>query len=130
MREKLSDYQEKYGDLLPDDYHMYSFYWDDKCIKFAFDGKVFMDYQYTIHESVSVHCLMNYLISSCAMGSATYGYTYSKDEPEKYYEHSMDYVRLYQPAAVNSQMIIGWPETQETGTSVVRYPENSIGSRY
>ena len=122
--------QEKYGDLLPDDYHMYSFYWDDKCIKFAFDGKVFMDYQYTNHESVSVHCLMNYLISSCAMGSATYGYTYSKDEHENYYEHRIDYVRLYQTDAINSQMIIGWPETQEKGTSVVRYPENSIGGRY
>ena len=65
--------QEKYGDLLPDDYHMYSFYWDDKCIKWAFDGKVFMDYQYTNHESVSVHCLMNYFISSCGMGSPPFG---------------------------------------------------------
>jgi hypothetical protein len=73
---------------------------------------------------------MNYLVSSCAMGSATYGYTYSKDEHENYYEHRMDYVRLYQTDAINSQMIIGWPETQEKGTSVVRYPENSIGSRY
>ncbi|MBE6739117.1 MAG: hypothetical protein E7565_02225 [Ruminococcaceae bacterium] len=122
--------QEKYGDLLPDDYHMYSFYWDDECIKFAFDGKVFMDYQYTNHESVSVHCLMNYLISSCSMGSATYGYTYSKDQHENYYEHKIDYIRLYQTDAKNSQMITAWPETQKNGTSVVRYPENSIGSRY
>ena len=121
---------DKYGDLLPDDYHMYSFYWDDECIKYAFDGKVFMDYQYTNHESVSVHCLMNYFISSCAMGSPNYGYTYSKEEHENYYEHRIDYIRLYQTDAKNSQMITAWPEDKANGTSVVRYPENSIGSRY
>ncbi|MBR2044497.1 MAG: hypothetical protein IJ946_09215 [Clostridia bacterium] len=122
--------QEKYGDLLPDDYHMYSFYWDDKCIKFAFDGKVFMRYYYTNHDSVSVHCLMNYLISSCAMGSANYGYTYDKDSHGNYYEHRLDYVRLYQTDAINSQMITAWPETQENGTSVIRYPENTLGNEY
>ncbi len=122
--------QEKYGDLLPDDYHMYSFYWDDKSIKWAFDGKIFMNYEYKDHESVSVHCLMNYFISSCAMGSPTYGYTYSKDEHEDYYEHRMDYIRIYQTDAVNSQMVTAWPEKQENGTPVIRYPENSLANRY
>ena len=121
---------EKYGDYLPDDYHMYSFYWDDECIKFAFDGKVFMNYQYTNHESVSVHCLMNYLISSCAMGSPTYGYTYSKDTHENYYEHRIDYIRLYQTDAKNSQLITAWPEKQANGTSKIFYPENTIGGGY
>ncbi|MBE6739884.1 MAG: hypothetical protein E7565_06155 [Ruminococcaceae bacterium] len=122
--------KEKYGGTLPDDYHMYSFYWDDKCIKFAFDGKVFMNYQYTNHESVSVHCLMNYFISSCAMGSPNYGYTYNKDLYGDYYEHSMDYVRIYQTDAVNSQMITAWPEKKANGTSKIFYPDNTIGAEY
>lgn len=122
--------QEKYGDLLPDDFHMYSMYWDEKCMKFAFDGKVFMDYQYSDNESVSVHCLMNYFISSCAMGSPSYGYTYDKDEHKDYYEHKMDYIRLYQTGSINSQLITAWPEKQEKGTATIFYPENTLGNAY
>ncbi|MBR2044500.1 MAG: hypothetical protein IJ946_09230 [Clostridia bacterium] len=122
--------QAKYGDLLPDDFHMYSFYWDDECFKFAFDGKIFMRYYFKNHDSVSVHCLMNYLISSCAMGSANYGYTYSKDKHEDYYEHKIDYIRLYQTDAINSQLVTAWPETQANGTPTIRYPENTLGNQY
>ena len=122
--------KEKYGDTLPDDYHVYSFYWDDKCIKYAFDGKVFMNYQYTNHESVSVHCLMNYFISGVGMGSPNYGYTYDKDLYGDYYEHSIDYIRIYQTDAVNSQLITAWPEKQENGTSKIFYPDNTIGAEY
>ena len=122
--------QEKYGDLLPDDFHMYSFYWDDKCMKFAFDGKVFMRYYYTDSQSTSAHALMDYFISSCAMGSTSYGYTYDKDEHGDYYEHKMDYIRIYQTGAINSQMITAWPEKQSSGTSTVFYPENTLAGAY
>lgn len=122
--------KEKYGDLLPDDFHMYSMYWDDKCMKFAFDGKVFLNYQYTDNESVSVHCLMNYFITSCGMGNASYGHTYDKDDHGDYYEHKMDYIRLYQTDSINSQLITAWPQKQEKGTATVFYPENSIGNEY
>ena len=123
------DYKPNKDDLSTD-YHIYSFYWDETCMKFAFDGKMFCDYEYTDNYSVSVHCLMNYLIVSIGMGSASYGSTYNKEKDEPYHEHSVDYVRVYQTADKNSQMITGWPQEQEEGTSVTRYPDNSLGLKY
>ncbi len=121
---------EKYGDNMVDDFHMYSFYWDEERMMFAFDGKVFCDYKYTDNLSVSVHCLMNYFITSNGMGSASYGATYNKDSDGDYYEHKIDYIRIYQTAAQNSQMITAWPQHIEKGESKIFYPENSIGARY
>ena len=118
--------QEKYGDLLPDEFHMYSFYWDDKSIKFACDGKIFMRYEYTNHNSTSVHALMSYFVSSCAMGDASYGNTYDKDTNAEYYEHKIDYVRVYQTDAINSQLIKGWDQKKANGTSTVVYPDHTI----
>jgi hypothetical protein len=122
--------KEKYGDTLPDDYHLYSFYWDDKCIKYAFDGKVFMNYQYTNHESVSVHCLMNYFNTECHIGSAAYGVTYDPDEHKDYYETEIDYIRIYQSDRFNSQLITAWPEKQANGTSTIRYPDHDVARKY
>ncbi|MBR2044495.1 MAG: family 16 glycosylhydrolase [Clostridia bacterium] len=121
---------EKYGDNMTDDFHMYSYYWDEESMKFAIDGKVFCDYKYTDNFSVSVHCLMNYLISSNGMGDPSYGATYNKSEDGDYYEHKIDYVRLYQTGAKNSQLITAWPQHIEKGESKIFYPENSIGARY
>ena len=64
------------------------------------------------------------------MGSANYGYTYSKDKHEDYYEHKIDYIRLYQTDAINSQLVTAWPETQANGTPTIRYPENTLGNAY
>lgn len=121
---------EKYGDYLPDDFHLYSFYWDDKGMKFAFDGKIFLRYNYADGDVASVNCLMNYLIMDCGLGSATYGTTYDKDLHGDYYEFAIDYVRIYQTDAVNSQMITAWPETKAEGTSKVFYPEHTIANAY
>ena len=113
-----------------DDFHVYTYYWDETCIKFAYDGKVYCDYEYTDNNSVSVHCLANYLIMSCAMGSTTYGAAFNKNTAPDYTEHLVDYVRLYQTGAKNSQMITAWPQDQETGTTTYRYPGKSTGDYY
>ncbi|MBE6739119.1 MAG: hypothetical protein E7565_02235 [Ruminococcaceae bacterium] len=121
---------EKYGKDMTGDFHMYSYYWDDERMMFAFDGKVFCDYKYTENYSVSVHCLMNYFITSCGMGNAAYGATYNKNEDGDYYEHKIDYVRIYQTGAINSQLITAWPQKQQKGEMKVFYPENTIGAQY
>lgn len=132
---------EKYGKNMTADYHIYSFYWDEERMMFAFDGNVFCDYEYKDNYSVSVHCLMNYLISSCGMGDPSYGATYDKETDGDYYEHKLDWVRLYQTGAKNSQLITAWPQfaggayeegesVMTGGTSHTFYPENSIGAKF
>lgn len=128
-KKKVYDTQ-RYGGVLSDDYHIYSCYWDDSCMKFCFDGKVYLDYQYEDNMSVAVHCLMNYFITEAGMGSPSYGVTYDKDEHGDYYEHKIDYVRLYQSDLYNCQMITMWPEKQETGTRKVFYPDHPINGAY
>ncbi|MEE0947056.1 MAG: family 16 glycosylhydrolase [Acutalibacteraceae bacterium] len=138
---KFTFNNEKYGKNMTDDYHIYSFYWDESRMGFAFDGNLFCDYQYKDNYSVSVHCLMNYFISSCGMGSPSYGATYNKDTDGNYYEHKLDWVRLYQTGAKNSQLITSWPQfaggayeegekVMKGGTSHTYYPENSIGGKF
>lgn len=126
---KMTYDTEKYGDLMTDDFHMYSYYWDDERMMFAFDGKVFCDYEYADNYSVSVHCLMNYFISSNGMGNPSYGKTYEKDAGD-YFEHKIDYIRIYQTDAINSQLITAWPQNQEKGESKTFYPDNTIGGQY
>ncbi len=121
---------ERYGDVLSDNFHIYFCYWDDSCMKFGFDGKVHLDYQYEDNMSVSVHCLMNYFNTECHMGDTAYGVVYDKDVHEDYYEHKLDYVRIYQSDLYNSQLLTAWPEKQETGTLNVMYPDHSINGAY
>lgn len=121
---------EKYGDMMTDDFHMISFYWDDVCMKFAFDGKVFCDYQYSENVSTAAHALMNYFISGVGMGSPSYGLTYDKNTSKTYYETMIDYIRIYQTDSINSQLITAWPQNQENGTSTIFYPEKPIGNTY
>ena len=120
----------KHGDTLPDDFHIYSFYWDDNKMKFAFDGKTYFTYSFGENSSVSVHCLMNYLIMECGMGAATYGAAYKNDLHGNYYEHQIDYVRIYQHNAVNSQLITAWPEKQSNGTAKCYYSDNGVNGAY
>lgn len=124
------NFTEKYGEVLTDDFHVFSHYWDKNCYKFALDGRTYFDYQFEDNESVSIHCLMNYFIMRCRMGLATYGTTYKPGEHPTISEALIDYVRIYQSGAENSQMITAWPQKQATGESKVLYPENPLGSNY
>lgn len=128
---KRFDYNtQKYGDSMTDDYHMISCYWDDKCYKFAFDGKVFCDYQFSDNDNANVFALLEYFLVSTDMGSATYGATYSKSEHKDFYESQIDYIRIYQTDAINSQMITTWPQHIENGTAKILYPEHSVGGSF
>ena len=108
------------------DYHIYSCYWDEDCMQFAVDGKVYLDYQYKDNTHSSVHRLMNYFITGLNIGNPSYGWAYRKNEHKTYYEHKIDYIRIYQSEAQNSQMIKAWPEMQENGTRTVVFKNNPI----
>ena len=73
--------------------------------------------------------------------TSSYGATYNKDTDGDYYEHKLDWVRLYQTGAKNSQLITAWPQfaggayevgesVMKGGTSHIFYPENSIGGKF
>ncbi len=129
-KKKVYDTERYEGDLSTD-YHYYNFYWTDEFMKFSFDGKTHLDFQYdNDNNSASVFCLMKYFITECQMGDASYGATYDPKEHGDYYEHIIDYVRIYQSDSVNCQMVTAWPQQQETGTTKVFYPDNDMGGTY
>ena len=124
---------ERYGDDLSKSFNTYSFYWDDKCYKFAFNGKTFLDYQFKDNESVSVHCLPMLTILSFHMGMPGYGLSYTVGYSPDYCETFIDSIKLYQTTAVNSQMMIGdgqWVENPSYENTIIKYPENSLKGTY
>jgi len=127
---KLTYNTEKYGDMLTSDYRLFSMYWDEYGITFAFDGRKYCHYDFADNQSVSTHCLMNYIIMRCRMGGSTYGVTYDKSEHTEFEETLVDYVRVYQSTKDNCQMITAWPQHQESGTSKIFYPEHDNGNTY
>ena len=124
---------ERYGDDLSTSFNTYSFYWDDKCYKFAFNGKTFLDYQFKDNLSVTIHTLPMLAIISNHLGISSYGLGYKVGVSPEYTETYIDSVRLYQTTAVNSQMRIGdgqWAENISTEHTTVKYPEHSIKGTY
>ncbi|MBE6729116.1 MAG: glycosyl hydrolase family protein [Ruminococcaceae bacterium] len=129
-KKKVYDTERYEGDLSTD-YHYYNMYWTDEFMKFSFDGKTYLDYQFDADPTgVGPYCLMTYFITECQMGDASYGATYDPNVHGNYYEHIIDYVRLYQSDSVNCQMITAWPQQQETGKSTIKYPDHPIGGTY
>lgn len=129
-KKKVYDTTRYEGDLSTD-YHYYSVYWNDDFMKFNFDGKTFLDYRFDADAiSVSPYCLMTYFITECQMGDASYGVTYDPDEHDDYYEHIIDYIRIYQTDTVNCQLITAWPQKQETGKTTIFYPDHPVGGAY
>ncbi len=120
----------KNGDVLSDDFHIYSCYWDDTCIEFAFDGKRYLNYEFNEQEMPSVSAVLSYLIFECGMGSATYGETYNRNKHELRYEAQWDYIKVYQSDRFNSQMVWAWPSDQEKGTLTYVYPDNDVLGKY
>ncbi len=115
-----------HSDPLTDDYHIYSCYWDEDSYQFAIDGKKFLDYQYKDNKSSSIHRLLMYLLIGGNIANPSYGWSYKKDVHPTYLEGRVDYVRIYQSAAKESQMVLAWPESQETGTRTIVFPENPL----
>ncbi len=123
--------QTRYEGDLSSDYHYYGVYWTDNFMKFFFDGKTYLDYQYDAEvKGASAYCLMNYFITECQMGDISYGATYDPDEHGDYYEHIIDYVRIYQSDSLKSQIVYAWPQTQETGTLKYHYPEHGVNGDF
>ena len=126
------DIERENGDMT-ENFHTYSMYWDDECMKFAFDGKVYVTYDYKQEESVSVHCLLNYINLHFRMGDASYGRTWKKDEHPEYVEAYVDNIKVYQTAEINSQMIAGPAEFSDKYKQVqpvIKYPEHPIDTAY
>ncbi len=124
---------ERYGTDLADDYHIYSFYWDDTQYSFALDGREYLVYDFKGENSVSVHCLMDYLIFSNMTGNASYGSAFKPGETAEYAEMLIDYVRLYQSDRVGSQMVKGdgqYVEKVNPNNTVIMYPEHPVKGSY
>lgn len=91
------------NETLSDDFHVYSMFWDDRTIKFVFDGKVFFEYDIDNIDAVDCHRFADYLIMTCAYGAANYGKAATDESPERV-ELKVDYVRLYQRSDISSQL--------------------------
>lgn len=125
-RQKLYD-TKRYGGDLSTDYHYYGMYWTDDFMKFTFDGKVFYEFMYDKEPmAIAPYCLMTHFITECQMGDTSYGKRYNPDTDGDYYEHIIDYVRIYQSTEVCSQMITAWPQKEKSGVTSVRYPQHPI----
>ena len=122
---------ERYEGDLSTDYHYYNMYWTDEFMKFAFDGKTFLDFQFdNDNNSAAAYCLLSYFITECQMGDSSYGATYVPSEHGDYYEHIIDYVRVYQSDSVKCQMVTAWPQDVETGKTTIFYPDHPVGGTY
>ncbi|MEE0947052.1 MAG: InlB B-repeat-containing protein [Acutalibacteraceae bacterium] len=85
-----------------DNYHIYTFLWNDDNIVFALDGKKF----YTFNNDTTYYDRMpNYIILAAGLGGKFYGANYDPEIHKSYYENLIDYVRVYQIENMGSQMI-------------------------
>ena len=124
---------DRYGKDLSEEYHIYSLYWDNEQYSFALDGREYLVYNFKDENSVSVHCLMDYLILSNMTGNASYGSVFKLGETADFAEMLVDYVRLYQTDAIGSQMVRGdgqYVSNESSANTVIMYPENPIKNSY
>lgn len=76
-----------------DDYHVYTMFWENDGVSFAFDGVKYYRYQ---NDSTYFERMANYLIMGGGIAEPTYGVAYDPDVHGDYYETLTDWVRLYQ----------------------------------
>lgn len=118
---------ERYGGNLSTDYHYYGVYWTEDAMNFTFDGKVYFSLEFNAEPmGLAPYRLMSYFITECQMGDRSYGKLYNPETDDDYYEHVIDYVRIYQTASTDSQLITAWPQKVDSGEMTVYYPENPI----
>ncbi len=117
--------EEKYGaDGMADKtQHVYSWYWDQNQMKFAFDGRRWCTYDFTNTDAVSIHNIYTGAIIGGSFGNSTYGVTWKEGNPD-YTIGYVDYVRLYQTDAINSQLILG--KTDPEVKAKIFYPEHTL----
>lgn len=118
---------ERYGGDLSTDYHYYGIYWTEEAMNFTFDGRIYFGIDFDVEPmGFAPYCLMTYFITECQMGDVSYGKKYNPDTDGYYYEHIIDYVRIYQSDAICSQLITAWPQKAENGEMSIHYPQNPI----
>lgn len=87
---------------LYDDYHIYTFLWENTGITFAFDGVKYYD----LHvRDTHLERVANYIIIGTGMCNRDYGATYNPEIHDDYYETLIDYVRIYQNEGMGSRMV-------------------------
>ena len=86
---------------LYEDYHIYTFVWEEDKIIFAFDGVKYCEY--SIPDWYKENACNN-LILSCGMGSRSYGADYDPEKHADYLESYIDYVRIYQVEDMGSKL--------------------------
>ncbi len=117
---------DRYGALLSEDFHTYTFYWDDECMKFALDGKIYVTYDFKNEKSVSVHKMLTYIILSAQMCEAGYGVSFKAGVHPEYCEAAIDYIRIYQTDSINSQLATSWGQWEESGVTEIFYKDNPV----
>ncbi len=87
---------------LYDDYHIYTFLWENTGITFAFDGVKYYD----LHvRDTHLERVANYIIIGTGMCNRDYGAKYDPTIHSDYYETLIDYVRIYQNEGMGSRMV-------------------------
>lgn len=84
-----------------DDYHIYTFLWEEDKIVFAFDGVKY--FEYDIPDWYRENAANN-LILSCGMGTKGYGTVYDPANHSDYLESYIDYVKIYQVEDMGSKL--------------------------
>jgi len=85
-----------------DDYHIFTFLWENTGITFAFDGVKYYDLFVT---DAHLERVANYIIIGCGMANRDYGSKYDPEIHNDYYETLVDYIRIYQVESMGSRMV-------------------------
>ena len=85
-----------------DDYHIYTFLWENDGISFAFDGVKYYDFPV---DDNHLERIANYVIIGAGMANRDYGSKYDINTHKDYYETLVDYVRIYQVENMGSRMV-------------------------
>ncbi len=122
--------KERYGGTMHETFNYFTLHWTDEFMNFAFNGKTYLSYTFDEEESVSVHCLLNYINLHFRMGDASYGKKWDPEKHPDYTEAEIDSLKVYQTDAINSQMVYSSTEHVEQKPTTVVYPEHPIKGTY
>ena len=124
--------EEKYGanGMADKTQHVYTWYWDNHKMKFAFDGRTWCTYDYTTTNSAAIHSLLTSFILAGNYGYTTYGTAFKEGIHPDYSVAYFDYCRVYQTDALNSQLIQSYTSEEYERPAIIVYPNNPIVGDY
>ena len=121
---------ERYGATMAQEFNYFSLHWTDEYMKFAFNGRTYLSYTFDDEQSVSVHCLLNYINLHFRMGDASYGRKWNPETHPDYSEAEIDWLRIYQNDTINSQMVYSSTEHVPQAPTTIVYPDHPIKNSY